>query len=213
MHLCISKSGHHWSDNGLLPTQHQAIIWTNVGLLKIGPLETIFSEIWMYKQSSYNTINFNMSSVKWRQFCLRLIVYLYLYLYLYLMSCICICICIWSDFCRCICICICIWNSGKNVFVFVFVFDKTYLTPALLDKILTFNWITKYSWSQDTNCMVSIYKDTEPLYCHQYLHIKGERKCLWWVTDSWRKHSGYLPIPGHKSPCTPTPSTVLWIIY
>ena len=48
MHLCISKSGHHWSDNGLLPTQHQAIIWTNVGLLKIGPLETIFSEIWMY---------------------------------------------------------------------------------------------------------------------------------------------------------------------
>ena len=112
MHLCISKSGHHWSDNGLLPTQHQAIIWTNVGLLKIGPLETIFSEIWMYKQSSYNTINFNMSSVKWRQFCLRLIVYLYLYLYL--MSCICICICIWSDFCRCICICICIWNSGKK---------------------------------------------------------------------------------------------------
>ena len=48
MHLCISKLGHHWSDNGLLPTQHQAIIWTNVGLLKIGPLETIFSEIWIY---------------------------------------------------------------------------------------------------------------------------------------------------------------------
>ena len=49
MHLCISKQGHHWSDNGLLPTQHQAVIWTNEGLLLVGPLETIFSEIWINK--------------------------------------------------------------------------------------------------------------------------------------------------------------------
>ena len=33
------------SDNGLLPIQHQAIIWTNAGLLSILPLGTKFSEI------------------------------------------------------------------------------------------------------------------------------------------------------------------------
>ena len=41
----------HWglaitgSDNGLLPGWHQAIIWTNAGILLIGPLGTNFSEI------------------------------------------------------------------------------------------------------------------------------------------------------------------------
>ena len=36
-------------DNGLPPIQRQAITWTNVGLLLIGPLETSFSEIWINK--------------------------------------------------------------------------------------------------------------------------------------------------------------------
>ena len=33
------------SDNGLSPGQRQAIIWTNAGILLIGPLEAIVSEI------------------------------------------------------------------------------------------------------------------------------------------------------------------------
>ena len=33
------------SDNGLLPIRRQAIIWTNDGLLSIGPLKANFSEI------------------------------------------------------------------------------------------------------------------------------------------------------------------------
>ena len=33
------------SDNGLLSGQHQAIIWTNPGILLIGTLGTNFSEI------------------------------------------------------------------------------------------------------------------------------------------------------------------------
>ena len=37
-------SNHH-SENGLSPGRHQAIIWTNDGILLIGPLETNFSEI------------------------------------------------------------------------------------------------------------------------------------------------------------------------
>ena len=32
-------------DNGLSPCQHQIIIWTNAGILLIGPSETAFSEI------------------------------------------------------------------------------------------------------------------------------------------------------------------------
>ena len=33
------------SDNGLSPAPHQAIIWTNAGILLIGPLRTNFSEM------------------------------------------------------------------------------------------------------------------------------------------------------------------------
>ena len=43
-HICVSKLTIVGSDNGLSPDRHQAIIWTNAGLL-IGPLRTNFSEI------------------------------------------------------------------------------------------------------------------------------------------------------------------------
>ena len=33
------------SDNGLSPDRRQAIIWTNAGILLIGPLRKTFSEI------------------------------------------------------------------------------------------------------------------------------------------------------------------------
>ena len=44
-HICISKLTIIGSDNGLSPDRLQAIIWTNAGLLLIGPLGTNFSEI------------------------------------------------------------------------------------------------------------------------------------------------------------------------
>ena len=44
-HICVSKLTIIGSDNGLSPDRHQAIIWTNAGLLLIGPLGTNFSEI------------------------------------------------------------------------------------------------------------------------------------------------------------------------
>ena len=40
--MSISKVTIIGSDNGLLPGQHQAIIWTNVWILLIRPLETNF---------------------------------------------------------------------------------------------------------------------------------------------------------------------------
>ena len=44
-HICVSKLTIIGSDNGSLPGRRLAIIWTNAGILFIGPLETIFSEI------------------------------------------------------------------------------------------------------------------------------------------------------------------------
>ena len=45
MHICVSKPIIVDSDNGLSPGLRQAIIWTNAGILLIGPLGTNFSEM------------------------------------------------------------------------------------------------------------------------------------------------------------------------
>ena len=44
-HICVINSIIIGSDNGLSPGRRQAIIWTNTGILLIGPLGTNFSEI------------------------------------------------------------------------------------------------------------------------------------------------------------------------
>ena len=73
MHICISKLTSIGSDNGLLPGQCQAIIWTNAGLLPIGPLETNFSEILMtILKFSFKKMRLKMLSAKWRPCCLGL---------------------------------------------------------------------------------------------------------------------------------------------
>ena len=61
------------SDNGLSPERHQAIIWTNVGILLIRTLGTNFSEILSEIQTfSFKKMPLKMSSAKWRPFCLGL---------------------------------------------------------------------------------------------------------------------------------------------
>ena len=44
-HICIGKLTIIGSDNGLSPRRRHAIIWTNAGILLIGPSGTNFSEI------------------------------------------------------------------------------------------------------------------------------------------------------------------------
>ena len=44
-HICVSKLPTIGSDHGLSPGRRQAIIWTNDGILLLGPLESNFSEI------------------------------------------------------------------------------------------------------------------------------------------------------------------------
>ena len=46
-HICINKVTIIGSDSGLSPGRRQAIIWTNTGILLIGPLGINFSEIWI----------------------------------------------------------------------------------------------------------------------------------------------------------------------
>ena len=61
------------SDYGLSPGRRQAIIWTNAGLLLIGPWETNFKEILIDIHTfSLKKIHLKMSSGKWRPFCLGL---------------------------------------------------------------------------------------------------------------------------------------------
>ena len=42
MHICVNKVTNIGSDNGLSPGRRQAIIWTNAGILLIGPLGQTF---------------------------------------------------------------------------------------------------------------------------------------------------------------------------
>ena len=53
-YICISKLFIIGSYNGLSPDRHQAIIWTNDGMLLIGPLGTNFSEIWIKIQTFHS---------------------------------------------------------------------------------------------------------------------------------------------------------------
>ena len=72
-HVCVSKPTTIDSDNGLAPGRRQAIIWTNAGILLIGPLGTnpseILSEIYTF---SLKKMHLKKSSGKWRPFCLGL---------------------------------------------------------------------------------------------------------------------------------------------
>ena len=69
-HICVGKLTIIGSDNGLSPGWRQAIIWTNDGILLIGPLRTNFSEILSEINSfSFKEMHLKMSSAKWRQFC------------------------------------------------------------------------------------------------------------------------------------------------
>ena len=72
-HICVSEPTSIVSDNGLSPGRHQAIIWTNAGILLFEPLGTNFSEIVIEIQTfSLKKIRLKMSSAKRQPFCLGL---------------------------------------------------------------------------------------------------------------------------------------------
>ena len=72
-HICVGNLTIIGPDNGLSPGRRQAIIWTNDGILLIGPWGTNFSEILTDIHTfSFKKIHLKMSSVKWRPFFLGL---------------------------------------------------------------------------------------------------------------------------------------------
>ena len=72
-YICVVKLTSIGSDNGLALTRRQAIIWTNDGILLIGPLWTNFIEIFIGIQTfSFKKMHLKMSSAKWRPFRLGL---------------------------------------------------------------------------------------------------------------------------------------------
>ena len=72
-HICVSEIIIIGSDNGLSPGRRQAIIWTNAGILLIGPLGINFSEILIEINTfSFNKMHLKMSFAKWRLFRLGL---------------------------------------------------------------------------------------------------------------------------------------------
>ena len=72
-HICVENLIIIGSDNGLLPGRRQAIIWTNTGLLLIGPLRTNFSEILIKILTFFfEKMCLKLSSAKWYPFCLGL---------------------------------------------------------------------------------------------------------------------------------------------
>ena len=68
-HICVSNLTIIGSDNGLSPGRRPAIIWTNAGILLIGPLGTKFSEILIGIQPFlFKKLHLKTSSAKWRLF-------------------------------------------------------------------------------------------------------------------------------------------------
>ena len=72
-HICVSNLTIIGSDNGLVPTKPQAIIWTNAGILLIGPLGRNFNEILSEILTfSFKKARLNVSSAEWGLFGLGL---------------------------------------------------------------------------------------------------------------------------------------------
>ena len=70
-HIYVNKLTIIGSDNGLSPGRRQAIIWTNAGILSIGPWGINFNEISIEIHAfSSKKIHLKMSSGKWWPFCL-----------------------------------------------------------------------------------------------------------------------------------------------
>ena len=86
-HICVCNLTTIGSDNGLSPSRHQAIIWTNAGILSIGHLGTNFSEILIEIHTfSFKKMHLKRSSGKWQPFCLGLNVLRMILTYIALLS-------------------------------------------------------------------------------------------------------------------------------
>ena len=72
-HICVDNLTIIGPDNVLSPGRRQTVIWTNAGILVIGPRGTNFSKILIGIQtSSFKKMHLKISSTKWFPLCLDL---------------------------------------------------------------------------------------------------------------------------------------------
>ena len=73
MHICISKLAIVGSDNGLSPDQRQAIIWTNAGILLIGPLGTNLNQnsYIFIRENAFENVIWKMAAILSRRQCVN----------------------------------------------------------------------------------------------------------------------------------------------
>ena len=70
-YICVNKLIIIGSNNGVSPGRCLAIVWTNVGILLIGPLPTNSSEILVKIDAfSFKNMHLKISFGSWRPFCL-----------------------------------------------------------------------------------------------------------------------------------------------
>ena len=76
-HICVSKLTVIGSNNGLSPSRRHAIIWTNAGILLIGPLGTNFNEVFIeihtfsFKKNPFENVVWKMASISSRPQCVK----------------------------------------------------------------------------------------------------------------------------------------------
>ena len=76
-HICVGDLTIIGSDNGLSPGRRQAIIWTNAGILLIGPLGTSLSEIsieihtFSFKKNAFKNVVCRMAAILSRPQCVK----------------------------------------------------------------------------------------------------------------------------------------------
>ena len=76
-HICVGKLPIIGSDNGLSPERRQAIIWTNAGILLIGPFRTNSSEIlieiraFQLKKNAFENVVCEMLFISSRPQCVK----------------------------------------------------------------------------------------------------------------------------------------------
>ena len=72
-HICVSKLTIIDLDNGLSLDRRQAIIWTNAGILLIGPLGTKFNETSIFIQENpFETVVWKMAAILPRPQCVNI---------------------------------------------------------------------------------------------------------------------------------------------
>ena len=66
-HMCVSNLTIIGSGNGLSPGRRQAIIWTNAGILLIGPLGTNF----FIQENAFENVVWKMAAILYRPQCVN----------------------------------------------------------------------------------------------------------------------------------------------